>query len=176
VDHLAPFRIPFVGLKPGKHEFQMEVDATFFDSFPFSEITQASGLVEVTLDKLGSRLVCLVNFTGRCLTPCDRCLAETEVSLDFTERLIAQLGGQTDLESDIWTLGTEVHELNLAQPVFEWIHLCLPFRRVHESTDSCDPLMLKHLNASQRAKQDKKGNDDDDDAVDPRWNALKDLK
>ena len=154
----------------------MEVDATFFDSFPFSEITQASGLVEVTLDKLGSRLVCLVNFTGRCLIPCDRCLAETEVSLDFTERLIAQLGGQTDLESDIWTLGTEVHELNLAQPVFEWIHLCLPFRRVHESTDSCDPLMLSHLNASQRAKQDKKGNDDDDDAVDPRWNALKDLK
>ena len=50
MDHLAPFRIPFVGLKPGQHDFQMEVDSLFFESFPSSETDQISGEAEVTID------------------------------------------------------------------------------------------------------------------------------
>ena len=78
------------------------------------------------------------------------------------------------MENDIWTLGPELHELNLAQPVFEWIHLCLPFRRIHATLDACDPTMVDHL--AQSSRKDEKGNDDGNDAIDPRWNALKDLK
>ncbi|MDO7741934.1 MAG: DUF177 domain-containing protein [Flavobacteriales bacterium] len=163
-----------MGLKPGKHEFQMEVDASFFDSFPFSEISKAEGMVNVILDKLGNGLDCHVNFQGLCQLPCDRCLSDLELPLTFQERLIVQLGGQTDLENDIWTLGPELHELNLAQPVFEWIHLCLPFRRVHPDLEACDPTMIDHL--AQSSRKDEKGTDDGNDAIDPRWNALKDLK
>ena len=60
MDHLAPFRIPFVGLKPGQHDFQMEVDSLFFESFPSSETDQITGEAEVTIDKLGSKMDCIV--------------------------------------------------------------------------------------------------------------------
>ena len=152
----------------------MEVDASFFDSFPFSEISKAEGKLNVLLDKLGNGMDCHVNFQGHCTIPCDRCLADLELTLTFQERLVVQLGPQTDLESDIWTLGPELHELNLSQPVFEWIHLSLPFRRVHPDIQDCDPAMVNHLDKSSRDSE--KGNDDKSDAIDPRWNALKDLK
>lgn len=171
---MAPFRIPFVGLKPGKHEFQMEVDASFFDSFPFSEISKTEGKLSVVLDKLGNGMDCHVNFHGNCLIPCDRCLSDLNLALSFQERLVVQLGAQTDLDNDIWTLGPELHELNLSQPVFEWIHLSLPFRRVHPKQEECDPAMVNHLATS--SGNNEKGTEDKSDAIDPRWNALKDLK
>lgn len=174
MDPLAPFRIPFVGLKPGKHTFRMEVDATFFDSFPETEAIRSTGEATVSLDKLGSSLDSQISFTGESNLPCDRCLSDVQVPLKFEERLVVRLGNQTDLESEIWTLGAEVHELDLSQPIFEWIHLHLPIRKVHVDETLCDPEMMQHLDNNAHPEDTPSG--DDDDTKDPRWNALKDLK
>lgn len=181
VDHLAPFRIPFVGLKPGQHDFQMEVDSLFFESFPSSETDQINGLAEVTIDKLGSKMDCIVRFKGEAMLPCDRCLGDVEIPLSFHERLVVQLGEATNTEEEIWTLGPECHELDLSQPIFEWMLLHLPSRRLHASIDQCDPAMTAYLNGEGTNSADPDGSSDDggtdeNDGIDPRWNALKDLK
>lgn len=181
MDHLALFRIPFVGLKPGLHDFQMEVDSLFFDSFPSSETNQITGLANVTLDKLGSKLDCVVAFTGEATLPCDRCLANVTLAISFEERLVVQLGETTNTEDDIWTLGSECHELDISQPVFEWIHLHLPLRRLHESFEDCDPDVAEYLSGSSEKPSETSGSSgsggtDENDGIDPRWNALKDLK
>jgi len=181
VDHLAPFRIPFVGLKPGQHDFQMEVDSLFFESFPSSETDQITGEAEVTIDKLGSKMDCIVRFSGAAILPCDRCLGDVQIPLSFDERLVVQLGESTNTEEEIWTLGPECHELDLSQPIFEWMHLHLPSRRLHVSEDQCDPAMTAYLNGGGTASDDPDGSSDDggsdeNDGIDPRWNALKDLK
>ena len=181
MDHLAPFRIPFVGLKPGRHDFQMEVDSLFFDSFPASETDQITGQATVTLDKLGSKLDCIVSFEGTAVLPCDRCLAEVTLNVEFQERLIVQLGETTNTEEEIWSLGPECHELDISQPLFEWIHLYLPSRRLHGSLDECDTDVVAYLDGMAEAPSDSPGSsegkgNDEDDGIDPRWNALKDLK
>ena len=181
MDHLAPFRIPFVGLKPGRHDFRMEVDSLFFDSFPSSETNQIGGLADVMLDKLGSKMDCVVNFKGSATLPCDRCLADVIVDVEFTERLVVQLGETTNTEEDIWILGPECHELDISQPVFEWIHLHLPSRRVHATLDDCDSEVVAYLHANSETYSEALGSsdgegEDEDDGIDPRWNALKDLK
>jgi len=181
VDHLAPFRIPFVGLKPGQHDFQMEVDSLFFDSFPSSETDEIRGTAGVILDKLGSKLDCKITFTGEAILPCDRCLEDVTIQISFQERLIVQLGEATNTEDDIWTLGPECHELDLSQPLFEWIHLHLPSRRLHEQDALCDSTVTKYLvgnpgNSSDRQGLSNEEGNDENDGIDPRWNALKDLK
>ena len=182
MDHLAPYRIAFVGLKPGKHDFNMEVDQLFFESFPHAETDEIFGKLSVTLDKLGSRMDCVAEFEGFAKLPCDRCLEPVQVALAFSERLIVQLGELTSTDEEIWTLGPECHELNLSQPVFEWLHLNLPSRRIHEYQDECDPEIMNYLKAGSKhnssdlhGSSEEKGKDDDTD-IDPRWNALKDLK
>jgi len=61
------------------------------------------------------------------------------------------------------------------------MHLHLPSRRLHASEDQCDPAMTAYLNGSGTASDDPDGSSDDggtdeNDGIDPRWNALKDLK
>ena len=116
MDHLAPFRIPFVGLKPGQHDFQMEVDSLFFESFPSSETDQITGEAEVTIDKLGSKMDCIVRFSGDAILPCDRCLGDVQIRLSFDERLVVQLGESTNTEEEIWTLGLSAMNWTSASP------------------------------------------------------------
>lgn len=182
MDHLAPYRIAFVGLKPGKHDFHMQVDHLFFESFPHAETDEIFGNLSVTLDKLGSRLNCVADFEGFAKLPCDRCLEPVEVKLTFSERLIVQLGALTNTDEEIWTLGSECHELDISQPVFEWLNLNLPSRRLHENQDDCDPEIMEYLaEGSKKKPADPHGSSagdgkDEDNDIDPRWNALKDLK
>ena len=181
MNNLAPFRIPFIGLQPGKHDFQMKVDSLFFESFPSSETDQIKGEAEVTINKLGSKMDCVVRFNGSAVLPCDRCLGDVQITLTFDEFLVVQLGESTSTEEEIWTLGPECHELDLSQPIFEWMHLHLPSRRLHASVDQCDPAMTAYLDKNrtisaepQRSSEDE--GTDENNEIDPRWNALKHLK
>ena len=88
---------------------------------------------------------CEAEFKGVAKLPCDRCLEPVELTLAFSERLIVQLGELTDTDEEIWTLGPECHELDLSQPVFEWLHLNLPSRRLHDTQDECDPEIMEFL-------------------------------
>ena len=45
---LREFKIPFVGLKEGKHEFDYRIDNTFFDLFDFDEFYSSD--IRVRLD------------------------------------------------------------------------------------------------------------------------------
>ena len=169
MDHLAPYRIAFEGLKPGSHRFQMEVDRSFFALFPLSEIQQARLSVEVNLEKLGTQLDARITLDGTIEVDCDRCLGSFDLAVHFEDRVIAKLGEVTDLEGDVWILGSEIHELDLSQPLFEFAHLALPTRRIHPDAADCDPDMLNRLDGPG-------GGGDDEEPMDPRWNALKELK
>lgn len=169
MDYLAPYRIAFEGLKPGPHRFQMEVDSTFFSLFPLSEIQQAALSVDVHFEQVGSQLNAQITLDGTIEVACDRCLGPFDLPVHFEDRVIAKLGETTDLDSDVWILGSEVHELDLSQPIFEFAHLALPTRRIHPNEADCDQDMLDRLDGPE-------GGGDDEEPMDPRWNALKELK
>jgi uncharacterized metal-binding protein YceD (DUF177 family) len=172
LDIRAPFRIAFVGLKPGSHHFQMEADTAFFASFPLSEIEEAHVVVDVQLDKIGTTMDCQIHLHGHCKLPCDRCLAPIDVPIDTQDRLVVKMGETTDTEQDVWVFGPEVYQLDLAQTIFEMAHLGLPARRLHADLSNCDPEVVSQVGWTDT---DPEGGDDTED-TDPRWNQLKDLK
>ncbi len=48
---LKEFLIPFIGLKLGKHQFEYQINKTFFDNFEYDEFESSDIKVKLTLDK-----------------------------------------------------------------------------------------------------------------------------
>ncbi|MFM7731008.1 MAG: YceD family protein [Flavobacteriales bacterium] len=140
------FRIPFIGLKLGVHEFEFTLDDAFFESFEFSEIDQASIQVQVALEKQTTMLVLDISLTGMVKCTCDRCGEPISIPVEADHRLVAKLGSETkELEDDLLVLGPAEHEIDLAQYLYESAQLALPARKVHEDEGECDPEAMAKL-------------------------------
>ena len=98
MDSLADYRIPFVGLKPGKHEFQMRVDPEFFACFPLSDVDQVHGHVNVELDKLDVTMTLWLELNAQMAAPCDRCLEDITIPLTGSDRISIRFGEETSLD------------------------------------------------------------------------------
>ena len=168
MDLLADYRIPFVGLKPGKHEFQLRVDPEFFACFPHSDVDQVHGEVLVELDKLDTTMTLRMTLAATMTAPCDRCLEDVSVSLEGSDRVSIRFGDETSCDDELWILGSNEYQLDLADAIFQLVHLAKPNRTIHKNEDDCDLDMTEW--------QDPSSNDGDNaDDIDPRWAALKGL-
>jgi uncharacterized metal-binding protein YceD (DUF177 family) len=167
MDPLVLYKIPFTGLKTGNHEFQIDVDQEFFTHFTESEIEDAKGVVDVVLELAETNMVLHLNLNLSWNVPCGRCLEELNYDLQREERIAIQYGEVTEIGDDLWTLGKNEFELDLAQTILEMAHLARPSNQVHEIESDCDPKMLDFFNSETEEKSEK--------PIDPRWDALKNL-
>ena len=166
MDPLALYKIPFTGLKTGKHEFQMDVDQEFFTHFPESEIEDAKGVVDVVLEYSETNMVLHLNMNLNWKVPCGRCLEELNYDLHQEDRIAIQYGEETVINEDLWILGKNEIELDLAQTILELAHISRPTHQVHETEEDCDPKMLEYF---------KSDDGESERPIDPRWDALKNL-
>jgi len=82
--------------------------------------------------------------------------------------LVVKFGDESsDVIDDIIVLGPAEHILNLDQLFYEYAHLCLNQKNVHDSVDMCNQKALEEL-----SKYELRESED----IDPRWSKLKDLK
>lgn len=168
MDPLALFKIPFMGIKTGKHEFQIDVDQEFFTYFPESEIEDASGQVTAVLERADTNMVLYLSIDLIWNVPCGRCLEELNFNLQHELRIPIQFGETTNISDELWIMGKNEFELDLSQIIFEMAHLVRPPHQVHEDAKDCDPKMLEYLKSDE--------DEESDSSTDPRWDALKNLK
>ena len=82
-----------------------------------------------------------------------------------------KLGDEQDEDEGMIILSRGDTEFDISHYLYESISLSLPSKRVHPEVDGeprCDEALMKKMN------EGKKDNNDDD--IDPRWAALKNLK
>lgn len=171
----SSYRIPFLGPKIGRHEYDFELDDTFFASFEHSEITKGNVRADIALEKQSTMLILDFTLEGSVEGICDRCGDLLEVEVFHEDRLIVKYGDETgNAEDEILVVGPSEHILELHQYLYEYAHLGLPARMVHETEAECNQKALALLNDLSSPEPD--DDDDDDDDVDPRWEALKNLK
>jgi len=167
------YDVEFKGLKEGRHEFDFEVDEKFFEHFENSPVTHGNVAVAATLEKRSTFLKIYLELEGWVTLNCDRCLGdyrqdiknEAEVLVKFSEV-------EQEDDVDVMWIHPEEHRLNLAQLMYEYIALAIPLKRVHPDEQGCDAEMLDKIN--EHVQPDV--NPDDDEDIDPRWEALKKLK
>lgn len=174
---LKQFSIPFTGLKIGKHQFDFEIDNSFFDAFEYSLVKQGNLKAAVELDKQETMLILQFHIVGTILLDCDKCLSDFNYPVDIRERQIVKFA-EDELESDdleIIVLNRKESSIDVSELIYEFITVSVPYIKTCEQggeEQQCDPEMIERLKSySAGAPEPKEMNDDD-----PRWEALKKLK
>lgn len=174
VKYLKQYRIPFAGLKLGKHVFDFDIDRMFFDCFDYSIVKDGKLKAEVILQKQERMMIVDFHITGDIMLTCDVCLSVFPARTVIDEKLIVKFTDE-DLDKsseEILVLSRNEYELDVSVPLYEYINLAVPhYKKCSEQGEniSCDALMIAKLNglaAQQEAKQE----------TDPRWEALKNIK
>ena len=163
---LKEYVIPFVGLKEGEHDYAFDIDAKFFESFDNSEIIKADVHVDILLEKQERMLIFNFKTNGNIVIPCDRCLADLVAPVKGDDRLIVKFGQEYEEESDeVIVIPEKESHIDLSNFIYEFIMLKLPIQRVHpEGEGLCDEEVIEKLDEHKEAE------------IDPRWEALKQLK
>ena len=163
---LKEFVIPFVGLKEGLHDYSFEIGEKFFESFEYSEIDHGKIRAEVSMDRKERMLIFNFKLQGHVTIPCDRCMEEMDYPIDVNEGLIIKFGHEHKEETEEIVIIPETDShVDISGYIYEYIMLALPIKRVHpDGEGGCDPSVMEKLDHQSPVE------------VDPRWEALKDLK
>jgi len=167
----SAFQIPFVGLKLGTHEFEIDVNETFFDSLPYSPIDRGSLKVWLNLEKKETMLIANFECFGYIEQICSRCNELALVEIDAEMHVIYKFGHEEEETNDdnLVIIKYDSYELDISQQVYEMITLAIPSRPVHED-GACEEEMVKLIEKYHRKVENKNDND-----IDPRWSVLKSL-
>lgn len=140
------FLVPFAGWKNGEHELSFELDQTFFESFPSSEIGPSEFNVTGKLVKSETMLILDISLAGEAKFPCDRCGEECTVHMESVDHWVVKFGQESNFDNeDIWVLGPAEYRLDLRERLFELAHLALPARRIHSRESDCSEEVIGTL-------------------------------
>lgn len=172
---LNQYRIPFTGLKLGKHEFEFEINKDFFEAFEYSIVKNGTLHVSIVLEKQEAMMIANIHITGFIELTCDVCLNQFMSKSAIAERLIVKFDGQDDVSEstdEILILKKSEHELDLANVFYEYINLSVPYySRCDEQgiNARCDQTMIEKLNSLNHQEEET-------EQADPRWDILKKIK
>ncbi len=166
------FVIQFGGLSVGTHEYEFEINDQFFEDFESTEVEHVKAKVNLSLVKQNSLLTLNFNIKGTFGVACDRCLANFDIPFETRQALVVKNGNVEESNDEILVLPHGAAEVNLAQPLYEFISLAIPPRKVPCELDSkkyvCDVETLNRLN-NIAVEQDP------EEPVNPIWDKLKNV-
>lgn len=148
---LSHYNIAFKGLSLGKHVFEFVIDDKFLKEFDGGVVEEGSVNVRVTLEKQSSLMTFWFDIKGTVRVQCDRCLEMYDQPVQSKERVFVRLGERENVEGDdlIW-VSTNDYQFNIAQLIYEFICLAVPYKKVHPDDENgnstCDPEMIEKLN------------------------------
>jgi uncharacterized protein len=181
VKKLRDYEIGIAKLSNKKHEYEFDMDDSFFDLFGGDIILGGKLLGKVELDKTETLLTLNFDINGHVRLACDRSLEEFNEPVSIQETFRMKFGTETkELDDDLWEIASDTQSINVAQHLYDFIGTSLPMKKLHprfreEDEDQEEEAIL--IYSSRHADEGDNENDDsdDDDDVDPRWDALKNL-
>lgn len=167
------FNIPFSGLNLGKHQFDYQIDSTFFDAFNYEDFNAADVKVHVVLDKMSTVMELEMQAKGTVNVACDLTNEPYDQPLSGKLKLVVKFGESfNDEDDEILILPHGEHQFNIAQYVYEMIVLSVPTKRIHPGVQdgSMNSELLDKLQELQpKTEKEEQTN------TDPRWDALRNL-
>lgn len=173
---LNEYLIPFIGLKIGKHQFEYQIDKTFFDQFDYDDFENANVKVELVLEKKNVMLELHFKHKGSVYVPCDLTGEMFDLPIKGKLRIVVQFGEEFNNENEeLLILPHGEHQVDVSQYIYEMIALSVPVKRIHPgikdgtlNTEALDKLNeLKVSEVKEEIEEEKE--------IDPRWDKLKQL-
>ncbi len=174
MNDLKEYLIPFSGLKLGKHQFDYQIDNTFFKHFNYDEFNDASIKVSIVLEKKSNMLELNFKHKGTVNVPCDVSGEEFDLPIKGKFKLLVKFGDEfNDENEELLILPHGEFQLSVAQYIYETIILSVPLKRVHPGIKDGSLTEVIQKLASLAPKTEKTVEQKND--IDPRWENLKKL-
>jgi len=174
MNNLKAYLIPFIGLKIGKHQFDYQVDNTFFAHFDYDEFNDASVKVSIILEKKSTLLELEIKHKGTVNVPCDVSGEEFDLAIKGNLKLVVKFGDAfNDENEELLIVPHGEFQINVAQYIYESIVLSVPLRRIHPGVKDgslTDVIEKLEAVAPKENKESEQKNE-----IDPRWENLKKL-
>jgi len=171
--------IPFVGLKPGLHHFEYQIDDKFFANYEEQDFTNCKVITRLELDKKNGFMLLKFDIDGTVDVTCDRCGNPLTLPLWDEFKVMAKLVDNPDEmneqedDPDVYYINRGESHLHLADWIYEFINLSIPMQKMcptdEEGGSKCNKEVLAKLLQAKNT----------DKAANPVWEALnkfKDLK
>jgi uncharacterized metal-binding protein YceD (DUF177 family) len=135
------FEIAFVGLKPGEHFFEYEIDDRFFEEFGSQEFNNAKVKVQLKLEKNTGFMLLKFEVGGTVEVLCDRCGNRLPMDLwDEFEMLVKMTDepeamNETEENPDVFYISRTESHLNVKNWIFEFIILSIPMQKMCAEAD-----------------------------------------
>ena len=171
----SQYIIQFGGLPVGLHDFEFDVNETFFSKIENSEIQKADIQVDATLTKQNNLLQMHFNISGTVGIDCDRCLKYFDYPMEAEGDLVIKHGTPSESTDEILVIPEGQEEFDVSHYLYEYIILAIPARRVpcelDETSFKCDYDTLEKLN-NLITDESKEESDSDN----PIWEKLNKIK
>lgn len=150
------FEIAFVGLKPGVHEFNYEVDDKFFvEKGGHPEFSNCVAKIKLLLDKKSGFMLLKFEIGGKADSTCDRCGNPIPIDIwdefNMLVKMVENPDEMNDQEEDpdvFYISRTESH-LDMANWIYEFVLLSFPNQKEcgvdAEGKSKCNPEVLEKL-------------------------------
>ena len=169
------FLIPFGGLKQGKHQFEFDIDKTFFDDFGFDEFNDANIKVNLVLEKRSTMLELTFKHKGTVNVPCDLTNEYFDLPIKGKLDLIVKFGDAFNDDNDeMLVLPHGEHQVDVAQYIYEMIVLSVPSKRVHPGVKD-GSVAVEILDKLNELAPNEEHKVKEEENTDPRWDELKKL-
>lgn len=166
--NLNDFAIPFVGLSNKVHQFDYNIDKTFFDFFENTLILECEVNVKIDFDKKASFFELTFYIDGVVSVECDRCLEPFKQAIYDDYNLVIKFdenAEQKEEESDVAFIKPNETHLDVSKYIYDFVHLSLPIQKVHQNIEDCNQDIIEKINNKNKTEN-----------TDPRWDILNKLK
>lgn len=170
MDRLRNYDIVFSGQKNGRHQFQFEIDKSFFQLFDTEqEFSEPKIVVDVLMDKHTTFLEMNIITKGTVALICDITTDEFTYPVENELNVLVKFGEEyDDSEEDVITIPASDHAFNAAQLIYESVVLAIPMKKISPDVSEEDLQIVERFSPKVEEKEE--------EVVDPRWEALKKLK
>ena len=169
---LECLKVDLKGLKDDETSLVFDLDETYFGALDEAEVKRGSLHVSVSIRKASGFFEFLIHAAGTVIIPCDRCLDDMEQPVETDVRQVVRLGSENSEDGDTLVVAEDEGILDLTWIIYESVALAIPIRHVH-APGKCNTAMT---NVLEELSADRSSDEESDQAVDPRWEKLKNLK
>ncbi|MDQ6904850.1 MAG: DUF177 domain-containing protein [Bacteroidota bacterium] len=145
------FGIAFVGLKPGVHEYNFEVDEKFFADYHQKDYSNCQASIKLKLEKNTSFMMLKFEVGGSVNVICDRCGNTLPMDLwDEFNMVIKQVENPDEMneneeDPDIFYISRTESHIHVADWIYEFVSLSIPLQRMCSEKDMGGPQCNKEI-------------------------------
>ncbi len=149
------YKIAFVGLTPGIHDFEYEIDDKFFEGYEAQDLKACKAKVNLLLEKNTGFMMLNFSVGGNVVGSCDRCGNDLNVDLWDEFKLIVKMVenpekmNSEEEDPDVFYISRTESHLELKDWLYEFVTLSVPNQKMCATDDQgnskCNQEVLQML-------------------------------